>query len=195
MRRLVLVATAIALAVPQAAHAYRLGALDPHPSDQKGCGYEGALYIDDEAPGDQPGPAGRPRGQIPPGGGTITSFTTGVRPKGLRIRLALVRQVNKPRDGVIIERRTKAHTIKRDSGYSTFPADLKAKAGELIALDVIANHVIPLDCFFAVPRDDFIWVTGDKPDPGMGRFAQYTSGDGYDHSRIDLKAHLVRHHH
>jgi hypothetical protein len=118
-----------------------------------------------------------------------------VRPKGLRIRLALVRQTNKPRDGVIIEHRTRVHTIARTSGYSTFHAHLKAHSGELIAVDVLPGHIIPLDCFFAVQRDDFVWVTGDEPNPGMGHFAQYVTGDGYDHSRLDLRAHLVRRHH
>lgn len=188
-----LAALALALAAPAAAQAYTLGHLDPHADSATSCGNVGTLYVDDEVPSDAPGPAGRPRGLIPPGGGTITSFATGVHPKGLRVRLALVRPVGMRGNGVVVEHRSRVVKIPADHGYSAFRTHLKAEEGELIALDVLDQYEIPMACFFGVKRDDFVWVANDQRT--RGRIHDYLAGDGYDHSRVDLRAHLVRRHH
>jgi hypothetical protein len=189
VRRALVLSIAACLLTPAGASAYTLGALDPHPNDGEGCGNVGVLYIDDEMPYQGPGP-GRPSvSYVPAGGGTITSWTTGAHPKGLRVRLALVRQAEN-REGVFVEHRSRVHKIKRDKGYSHFKAHLRAEAGEQIALDVLNQNEIALDCFFSVKRTDFVWVANDMPT--RGTLHDYLAGDGYSDSRLDLRAHLVR---
>jgi hypothetical protein len=191
VRRLLALAFGLLLVTPAGASAYTLGSLDPHPNGNGNCGYVGALYIDDELPYDGPGPSRLPAGVVPPGGGTITSWTTGVHPKGLRVRLVLVRRANNG-EGVFVKHRTRVRTIDRNKGYSRFKAHLKAEAGELIALDVLYQELIPYECFFSVKRADFVWVASDTRT--RGKLHDYVTGYGYDHTRLDLRAHLVRPH-
>jgi hypothetical protein len=133
-RRLLVSVVALAgLALPAPASAVTIGKADPFDinSGAGRCDYVGVFYI------------GVP---VPPGGGTITSWTTSNNPTGTRFALLDVRQGE---DGTTVVAHTDLKTITRAYKKNTFATHLAVQGGDFLALRVPAHENFPVDCFYS----------------------------------------------
>jgi hypothetical protein len=176
---------AAALAPPAAARTVTLGALDPTPKDpQAHCEYIDALWIDDyrSAYPDEPTHFST---RVPHGGGIVTRWSTSQQPRGMKVRLAIVRATHTPRDGVIVRRRSSLHTIKHANRVATFKTHLRIHQREQIALETPPSKQPDGNCGYYVERDDFLHVAGD--DVRTGGFTDYVGGEGFDHQAANIR--------
>lgn len=102
----------------------------------------------------------------------------------MKVRLAVVRPVNTPRDGVVARRRSHVHTVKQANRVASFRTHLRAHRW-----DEIATGSQPFgDCAYPSRYDDFVHVADD--DVATGAFSDYVTGEGYDHERANVRARL-----
>lgn len=190
-RRLLLSLTALAaVALPAPAAAVTIGRADPFDINSGAgvCDYVGVFYI------------GVP---VPPGGGTITSWTTTNNPAGTKFALLDVRQEE---TGTFVISHTELRTITRPFKKNTFAAHMAVQGGDFLALRVPAHDNYPKDCFYS--GDGKPGLNGDmyankgalvfKDDDGYGNGTPdggRADADGsYPGGRVNLQATLKRPH-
>jgi hypothetical protein len=142
--RLALAATAIALVLPAGAGAITIGQADPAPAGKSfgRCDYVGVFYVGIT---------------VPPGGGTVTSWSVADNPAGSKFALLVVQQIG---DGfTTIVSHTQVRTVKKDGAKNTFAAHMAVKGGQFLALRVPERENFPSDCFY--PSDGRTQPNGD----------------------------------
>ena len=132
-RALLILATLAVLALPARAAAVTIGRADPFDinSGAGRCDYVGVFYI------------GVP---VPPGGGTVTSWTTSNNAAGTRFALLDVRQEE---TGTFVIAHTNLRTVTRPFRKNTFAAHMAVRGGDFLALRVPAHDNYPKDCFYS----------------------------------------------
>lgn len=134
------------LALPAPASAVTIGKADPFAADKTHgrCDYVGVSYTDASL-------------RVPPGGGTITSWSVSDNPVGTKFALIVLRQGE---DGTFVVSHTDATTIRRPYAKNTFATHMAVQSGQLLALRVPEeSDSSPTDCFY--PPDGTTDPNGD----------------------------------
>jgi hypothetical protein len=182
----VVVAVATALVLPGTARAaVSLGGLDPTPRDAKAqCGYGTTLYVEGagSANSTPAAPARHSRYVVPAGGGTITSWSVSQQKGGSQVRLAVV-SFSPGAKSLQVDALSRLQAIPASaalrSGVETFPARVRVKGGEEIALDEYSGAPYSGCAFPGLPGEQ-IDIADDGQDGGGHRFGNHTEIPAYE---------------